>query len=109
MPRDYKVYLDDVLLAIQRIQSYTAEYTKEKFCSDLRTIDAVVRNLEVIGEAVKHIPQAVRDQKTEIEWRKIGALRDILAHEYFGVDLEIIWDVVVNKIPGLKEQIQKLL
>lgn len=69
----------------------------------------MVRNLEVIGEAVKHIPQDIRDQRPEVEWRKIGALRDILAHEYFGVDLEIIWDVVTNKLPGLKEQIQKLL
>ncbi|OGW72652.1 MAG: hypothetical protein A2Y02_02895 [Omnitrophica bacterium GWA2_52_12] len=109
MPRDYKVYLDDILLAIQRIQTYTAGYTKEKFCDDMRTIDAVVRNLEVIGEAVKHIPQEIRNQRTEIEWRKIGSLRDILAHEYFGVDLEIIWDVVANKIPGLEEQIRKLL
>ena len=109
MPRDYKVYLDDILQAVDRIQTYLQDYNFEKLSSDNRTIDAVVRNLEVIGEAVKHIPMEVRNSRPEIEWKKIGALRDILAHEYFGIDLEIIWDVVKNKLPGFAEQVKKIL
>ena len=109
MPRDYKVYLDDILQAAANIEQYTRGLDLARFSEDGKTRDAVVRNLEIIGIAVKNIPQEVRERQPDIEWKKIGALRDILAHEYFGVDMEIIWDVVCNKLPALKAQIQKLL
>jgi len=74
-----------------------------------KTYDAVVRNLEIIGEAAKNIPQAARQQYPEIEWRKISGMRDLMAHEYFGIDNEILWDVVINKIPDLRMKIDRIL
>jgi len=72
-------------------------------------IDGVVRNLEIVGEAAKNIPANIKDGYPDVEWKKIAGLRDILAHEYFGVDLEILWDIVENKLPDLKKQISRLL
>jgi len=108
MPRDSEVYLADIVEAIQRIGRYTIGMRRETFAEDQKTIDAVVRNLEVIGEAVKSLPVALRTQHPTVEWQKIAGLRDILIHAYFGIDVEIIWDVVMNKLPGLKETIGKM-
>ncbi|MBI3316462.1 MAG: DUF86 domain-containing protein [Candidatus Omnitrophica bacterium] len=109
MPRDYKVYLDDILEAASRIQTYTSSLTREQFSSDLKTLDAVVRNLEIIGEAVKKIPKEIQTKYPSVEWKKIAGLRDILIHEYFGIDTEIIWDVIKNKLPDLAIEIKKIL
>jgi uncharacterized protein with HEPN domain len=102
MPRDYKVYLQDILDAIEHVQRYTEGYTLQTLTADQRTLDAVIRNLEIIGEAVKKLPERARAGRPEVDWRKISGLRDILIHEYFGIDEEIIWDVVQNKLPPLK-------
>ena len=72
-------------------------------------VDAVIRNLEIIGEAAKNIPKQVKEKYPDVEWRKISGLRDILAHEYFGVDLEVLWDVIKHKLPLLKRQVTKIL
>ncbi len=72
-------------------------------------MDAVVRNLEVIGEAVKQLPHDVRSASPDVEWQKIAGLRDILIHAYFGIDVDIIWDVVSNKLPALETQIRRIL
>lgn len=98
MPNEYKVYLEDILQAIGKIETYTQNMSWEDFQENEMAIDAVIRNLEVIGEAVKNIPTEIKKNRPEIEWRKIAGLRDILAHEYFGVDLRIVWDVIINKI-----------
>ena len=73
------------------------------------TVDAVLRNLEVVGEAVKKLPQSVKTTHPGTEWLKIAGLRDILIHEYFGVDLEIIWDVIQNRLPALKNQVTRMM
>jgi len=109
MPRDSSVYLEDILTASERIASYVEGYTRESFGEDPKTVDAVVRNLEIIGEAVKQVPAAIREQAPDIEWTKIAGLRDVLIHAYFGVDLDIVWDVVTNKVPGLAHQVKALL
>ncbi len=69
----------------------------------------MIRNLEIIGEAVKNLPDDIKKDYPEVEWRKIAGLRDILIHAYFGVDLEVIWDIVKNKVPELKEMVRKIL
>jgi len=107
--RDYKLYLDDILEAAKRIEKYTKGLSLEKLKKDTLVLDGVVRNLEIIGEAAKNIPSQTREKYPEIEWKKIAGFRDILAHEYFGIDLEVVWDIVKNKLPTLKTQVNRIL
>ncbi|WP_017298670.1 DUF86 domain-containing protein [Nodosilinea nodulosa] len=109
MSRDLRLYLTDILMAGEKVLHYTEGMNFENFVADERTFDAVIRNLEIIGEAVKSIPDDARLLRPEIEWRKIAGLRDILAHAYFKVEDEIIWDVARNKIPPLLETVSQLL
>jgi uncharacterized protein with HEPN domain len=99
MPREVDVFFKDILQAINRIEAYTKGVSYEAFHGNNLVQDAVVRNLEIIGEAVKHIPEGLQKQYPDIEWKKIAGLRDILIHAYFGIDKEIVWDVVENKLP----------
>jgi len=108
MPRDYKVYLEDILEAVQKIRSFTAGYSREKLMQDAKTLDAVVRNLEVIGEAVKHIPNDLRTKHPHMDWKKIAGLRDILIHEYFGIDVDIIWDILQTKLTPLEKAVKEI-
>ncbi|HEC86598.1 MAG TPA: DUF86 domain-containing protein [Thermoplasmatales archaeon] len=109
MPRDYKAYLRDILEAIGRIERYTENMNFEDFSNNELIQDGVIRNLEIIGEAVKNLPDDIKKDYPEVEWRKIAGLRDILIHAYFGVDLEVIWDIVKNKVPELKRMVKKIL
>ncbi len=109
MSRDYKVYLEDVLEAVSKIRQFTAGLTLATFSQDVKTLDAVIRNLEIIGEAVKHLPEDVRAQCPDVDWKKIAGLRDILIHEYFGVNVEVIWDIVQQKLSPLEKAARTLL
>jgi len=101
MSRNLALYLDDIFTSIGKIERYTANMTRKTFVADERTLDAVAHNLQVIGEAVKNIPDDMRDRYPQIEWRKIAGLRDILAHAYFAIDDEIVWDIVQTKLTAL--------
>jgi uncharacterized protein with HEPN domain len=105
MPRDSSVYLDDISTAIHRVQTYVAGMSREQFDDDEKTIDAVVRNLEIIGEAVKHLPQTLRDYQPQIPWQRIAGLRDILAHQYFAIDREIVWNIIQEKLGDLAQAV----
>jgi len=109
MSREYKLYLRDILEAQERIREYTKKMTYEEFAQSKITVDAVVRNLEVIGEAARKLSPEIKKKSSEIEWRKIVAMRNVLTHEYFGVNTKIVWDVVQNKIDQIGIFCQKLL
>jgi uncharacterized protein with HEPN domain len=109
MPRDSEVYLEDILEAAAKIKSYVAAFSFESFQADAKTVDAVLRNLEVIGEAIKQLPASLRAGHPEVEWKKVAGLRDILIHNYFGIDVEIVWDVIQNKLPDLEAKVTRIL
>ena len=109
MSRDSKVYLEDILEAIRKIREFTSGMSLAALSKDAKTLDAVIRNLEVIGEAVKRLPEPIRSQRADVEWKKIAGLRDILIHEYFGINVEVVWDVVQHKLSGLGEATKHLL
>ena len=108
MHRDYNLYIDDILGAIHQIQTYMAGLDKAAFTKDRKTQDAVIRNLEIIGEAAGKLPEQFQKNTPEIDWRKIKELRNMLIHEYFGINLPIVWDIVQNKLDPLKAACHKL-
>ena len=109
MSRDSHLFLEDMRKACDKILRYTHGFNQAQFVADEKTFDAVMRDLEIIGEAAKHIPADVRAQHPQVEWRKIAGLRDVVIHEYFGVDLEIIWDIVTREVPVLVQHLQRIL
>ena len=109
MRRDHRLFLDDILEAIGNVREYTAGLDYDAFARNKMTRDAVVRNLEVMGEAAGQLPEKVRAAAPEIEWRKIVGIRNILIHGYFGISLPIVWDVVQNKLGPLERACRKLL
>lgn len=108
MSRSIRLYLDDIIKSCDKILKYTKGITFEEFIANDLVYDAVIRNLEILGEATKQLPQDLRNRYLDTEWRNIAGLRDILAHAYFQVRDEIIWDTVQNKVQLLKTQIQLL-
>jgi uncharacterized protein with HEPN domain len=105
MPRDFKLYLQDILEGVEAIEIYIQGMTYTGFSADRKTQDAVIRNLLILGEAAKGIPEEIRTKYFQVNWQRVAGLRDILIHQYFAVDLEIIWNIITEKLPQLKEQV----
>ena len=104
MTRDIRVYIEDILDSITKIEQYTQTVNEQDFLTNTQLQDAVLRRLEIIGEAVKHIPQAF----TDIPWKKIAGLRDVLIHEYFGVNIHRAWKVAKQDIFVLSDELKKV-
>ena len=102
MSRNLKLYLVDILNSIDNIQSDTTNISYEEFVQDRRTKDAVILNLLIIGEATKQIPQDIRDQHPEIQWKQIAGMRDMIAHAYFSINNKIVWNIIENDLDFLK-------
>jgi uncharacterized protein with HEPN domain len=106
--KDDRVYLGHIRDAIQDIQQYTAA-GRDAFMADRMRQDAVIRKFEIIGEAVKHLSDETKQQRPAIPWRRIAGMRDRLTHDYFGVDLSLVWVAVEREIPSLKAAVDELL
>ena len=109
MSKDYTVFLRHILESIEAIEEYITDISEEEFLENRQKQDAIIRRLEIIGEAVRNLPEEFQKQYAFISWNKVMGLRNILIHHYFGIDLEIIWDTVTKSLPQFKEQIKSLL
>jgi uncharacterized protein with HEPN domain len=102
-------YVRDIAESIQDAQGFVQDYTFEDFRRDRKTIYAVIRAIEVIGEAAKNIPEPIRSKYPDIPWRDMAGMRDKLIHAYFGVDLEVLWKTIQQDLPALKRMISEML
>lgn len=109
MKRDYRLYIDDILEAINKIEEYTEGLTMEDFLKDRKSIDAVTWNFQIIGEAVKHIPLELRDKYPHVPWKLMAGMRDKLAHEYFGIRYDVIWDTIKKRLPEVRPLMEEVL
>ena len=107
--RDPDLLIQDMLVAARKIELYIAGIEHQAFLSDDKTVDAVVRNLEVLGEAARQLPGDFTSRNPNVPWNKIAGLRHRIVHDYFGLDLEIIWQIIHSDLPLLKAQLEKLV
>lgn len=107
--RDYKLFFYDILESINRIEKYTKNLNFENFISDEMVVDAITRNFEVMGEAVKYLPDDIRNKFPEIPFKKIAGMRDKIIHNYFGINYKNVWAVIKDDLPKLKPQIETAL
>lgn len=108
-PRQWKLRISDILESISRIKEYTSELSFEQFLSDKKTVDAVLRNLEIIGEAVRHIPESIQESYSGLPWAEMRAMRNIVAHQYFGVNLNIIGNTTQSNLPPIVKNLEEIL
>ena len=106
--RPVQLLLEDIVESIEKIENYAVDLDKDGFFKDEKTIDAVVRNLEIIGEAANRLPVDFTSQHQGTEWRRIIGLRHRIVHDYFGIDLEIIWEIIKNELGPLKQEMSKI-
>ena len=108
MKKEFSDYIEDILNSILKIEQFVEGLTFEDFKSDDKTVFAVIRALEIIGEASKKVPQPIKNKYQQIPWREISGMRDKLIHGYFGVDLRVVWDTVKKDIPNIKPFFQEI-
>lgn len=106
--REIADYLADIMAAITEVEEFIEGMSFDDFAADKKTINAVIRSLEVLGEATKHIPLTYRHKHSEIPWSKMAGMRDVLIHDYMGVDLMTVWKVVQERMPEIKPLIEEL-
>ena len=108
-PRSWRLYIEDMISCGEKLLAYTEGMTHAAFLADSRTYDAVLRNLELIGEAATHVPIGVRESSPQVEWRNIIGVRNRVAHGYLGIDDDVIWDIIQNNIPRLLAELRRFL
>jgi len=109
MKRDYSLYIKDILDCIERVEEFVGDMNFDEFLVDDKTSSAVVRKLEIIGEATKNIPKSITQKYEEIPWKEMARMRDKIIHFYFGVDYEIVWSVIKERLPEIKPTIRQIL
>jgi uncharacterized protein with HEPN domain len=107
--REWKLRIEDIIEAIEKIRAYTAEISLETFGGDSKAVDAVIRNVEVIGEASQHLPSDIRARFPKIPWDEMRGIRNVLIHEYFGVDVEVLWETIQSDLPPLLPLLRRIL
>ena len=107
--RDYKLFINDIIDAMEHIEEFAGDMALDELEADEKTSSAVIRKFEVIGEAVKHIPKKVKEEHKDIQWKSMAGMRDRLIHAYFGIDYKLVWAAIKNEIPKLKPKLKKLL
>ena len=107
--RDTLLYVEDILEAIEKIKRYTEGMDFEDFVVDEKTVDAVIRNLEIIGEAVKNLPEEFKAMHPDLPWREIAGMRDRLIHAYFGADLSIVWYTIKNDLDEIEFRLKSIM
>jgi uncharacterized protein with HEPN domain len=107
--RTWRLFLEDLVESIEKIDKYIDGMDYDSFAGDEKTVDAVVRNLEIVGEASKNIPDSIKAEHSEIPWHRMSGLRNVLAHEYFGIDLNIIWKIIKENLPEVMPLLNKIL
>lgn len=109
MRRGYLLYLEDILTSAGKILRYAKDISYEDLIKDEMRLEAITRNFEIIGEASSKVPQDIKDKYPFIEWRKISDFRNILTHEYFVIDYEIMWEIIKDKLPELERQLKSII
>ena len=107
--REWTLSVKDIFTSANKILAYAGGINREEFFKDTKTYDAVLRNLGIIGEAAKNIPNEIREKYTNVEWKKMAGLRDVTIHQYFGINEDVLWDIVSRKIPELQTNIAAVL
>jgi len=106
--RDPRLYCEDILDSGNAILEFVEGLSFEDFCDDRKTYSAVIREFEIIGEAVGKLPESLRKRRLDVEWRDIKDFRNLLSHEYFGIDLEIVWNVIEDDLPALMDAVKEI-
>lgn len=107
--RETKLFIQDIVESIEKIEKYIRHFNKEQFLKNEQLQDAIVRRLEIIGEATKKIPDEIKKTAPDIQWTKISGMRNIIVHDYFGINLERVWKTIHKDLSGLKKEISELL